>query len=108
MSENSLITDSTQNSINAISESINKILDGLENGERATLHDIIDKVIAETGVQISMANGLVPTLVRNYPGVEIEKGRNGGVFKGGKPKHIDARPRCDTCHQVVRVKPATE
>jgi hypothetical protein len=108
MSENSLITDSTQNSINAISESINKILDGLENGERVTLHDIIDKVIAETGVQISMANGLVPTLVRNYPGVEIEKGRNGGVFKGGKPKHIDERPRCETCHQVVRVKPATE
>lgn len=98
------IAPATQDTMNIVFEATKRILDKLEDGKKTTLKDLIDKVVAETKVQVSIANGLVPMYAHSYTGVSVEKGRNGGVFKGGKPKRVDPRPRCPTCGQVDRKK----
>jgi len=100
---------SAQDTMDSVKGSTYKILDLLEHGEKTTLKDLIDKVVAETEVQVSIANGLVPMVVHEWAkngNGSVEKGRNGGVFKGGKPIRIDPRPRCETCGQVDRRKQA--
>lgn len=105
------IAPSTKNTMDIVFESAKKILDALETGHKTTLKDLIDKVVAETKVQVSVANGLVPMYVHDWANKgegSVEKGRNGGVFKGGKPKRIDPRPRCSECGQVDRKKIITQ
>lgn len=100
---------SAQRTMDSVKVSTYKILDALVQGEKTTLKDLIDKVVAETNVQVSTANGLVPMVVHEWAdngNGSVEKGRNGGVFKGGKPIRIDPRPRCPTCGQVDRRKQA--
>lgn len=98
---------SANDTMNSVKESVNKILDALEDGEKTTLKDLIDKVVAETKIKVSIANGLVPMVVHEWASFgkgSVEKGRNGGVFKGGKPVRVDPRPRCPECGQVDRRK----
>lgn len=105
------VNASAQETMNLVFESARKILDVLQNGQKTTMKDLTDKVVAETKVQVSVANGLVPMYVHAWAGRgegTVEKGRNGGIFKGGKPKRIDPRPRCPECGQVDRKKIAKE
>jgi hypothetical protein len=98
---------SAQDIMDLVKESTTKILDVLEHGEKTTLKDLIDKVVSETKIQVSTANGLVPMVVHEWAkegNGSVEKGRNGGVFKGGKPIRVDSRPRCEACGQVDRKK----
>jgi len=98
---------SAQDTMDSVKESAYKILDLLKHGEKTTLKDLIDKVVAETKVRVSVANGLVPMVVhewaKNGKG-SVNKGRNGGIFPGGKKVRLDPRERCITCNQVVRSK----
>jgi len=105
--ENNSSPVSAQDTMDSVKGSAYKILDLLGHGEKTTLKDLIDKVVAETKVQVSIANGLVPMVVHEWAkngNGAVEKGRNGGVFKGGKPVRIDPRPRCLACGQVDRRK----
>ena len=82
-----------------------ELLDALEDGEKSTMRDLTDKVIAATGVKVSIANGIVSLLVHQWAAEghgKVERGRGGGVFRGGKRQRIDARPRCSECNQVIR------
>lgn len=100
-------SQSAQDIMDLVKESTTNILDVLEDGKKTTLKDLIDKVVAETKIQISTANGLVPMVVHQWANEghgSVEKGRNGGVFKGGKPVRVDSRPRCESCGQVDRKK----
>lgn len=106
-SEDAKVNVSAQETMNLVLESTNKVLDGLQHGHKTTMKDLTDKVVAETKVQVSVANGLVPMFVHAWAGRgegTVEKGRNGGIFKGGKQKRIDPRARCETCNQVIRPK----
>jgi hypothetical protein len=101
------VNASAQETMNLVFESTKKVLDALQNGHKTTMKDLTDRVVAETKVQVSVANGLVPMFVHAWAGRgegTVEKGRNGGIFKGGKPKRIDPRPRCSECGQVDRRK----
>lgn len=103
--ENSNITSSTQSTMDIVFQATKRRLDALELGTKTTLSDLIDKVVAETGAKVSIVNGLVPMFVHDWARKgegSINKGRNGGIFKGGKPRHEDTRKRCDACHQVLR------
>lgn len=99
--------DSSIDTMDSVKKSVYKILDTLETNKKTTLKDLIDKVVSETNIQVSIANGLIPMIVhewaRNGNGT-VEKGRGGGVYKGGKQKRVDPRARCGTCNQVVRFK----
>jgi hypothetical protein len=97
------ISSSTQDMMTSILKSIQSHIPA-EEGKKITMKDLIDKVVFDTKIKISTANGLVPELVRNYPGVKVEAGRSGGVYRGGKPVRVDRRERCETCNQVVRQK----
>lgn len=93
---------SNSTAVSIVKEATHQILDGMENGSRMQVQDLIDKVIAKTMVKISIATYLVPIFARDYPGVEVYRGRNGGVYKGGKKIRQDMRPRCGECGQVKR------
>ena len=82
-----------------------ELLDALQDGEKSTMRDLTDKVIARTGVKVSIANGIVSLLVHQWAAEghgEVHRGRAGGIFKGGKKQRIDPRQRCPECNQVVR------
>ena len=92
----------TQETLNKIIDISNREFNNLNDGEKITLKDLIGIVVAETGIPTSKATGLVQTYAHECSAVKVELGRNGGIFKGGRPVRVDARPRCNECHQVVR------
>lgn len=82
-------------------------LNALNDGEKITLKDLIDKTVAVTGTPISIANGVMSMIVHgwcNEGNGSINRGAYGGIFKGGKKVRVDPRPRCEACNQVVRPK----
>lgn len=98
-------SDSKNNTetMSKVKEATNEVLNAMENETKIQLEDLIDRVIAKTGVKISIATYLAPMFARDYPGVEICRGRGGGVYKGGKRVRQDVRPRCAECGQVRRI-----
>jgi hypothetical protein len=98
---------STQDTMNLVFTATNKILDALQNGEKTILRDVIDRVVFETKVQQSIVNGIVPMFIHQWANAgngSVNKGRNGGIYKGSKQIRVDPRPRCETCNQVLRKK----
>jgi len=91
---------------NAIIDKVNNatktLLEEIKEGERQTMRDVVDKVVAITGVPISQAAGLVNLYVHNYPGFRVEKGMKGGIYRGPKQLRVDKRERCGACGQVLR------
>ena len=85
--------------------SAKKQLDNVEQHNKILLHDLVDKVVAETHIKATIAQGLISMFledwVRKGEGT-METGRAGGIFKNGKKPRFDGRPRCELCHQVVR------
>lgn len=88
-----------------VKTALDNLLDNLKDGERTTVKDLVDKVVYSTGVQVSIANGIVPMLVHTWAqsgAGSIRRGRAGGVIKGEIKQRVDPRPRCGECHQVLR------
>ena len=88
--------------VDVAKNSMQKIIDKMEMHERITLKNLIDKIVFETQIPVSIANGLIPMLLHSHTEVKIEKGQGGGVFKGGRRPICDNRPRCSECNQVVK------
>lgn len=79
------------------------IIDTMKDGEKIAIRDLVDKVTSKVDMSSGNVMGLVQLFCKRSKGlVSVEVGRGGGVFKGGKPKRVDNRPRCTTCNQVVR------
>jgi uncharacterized protein YciI len=87
-----------------VNNSVAKHLAKLQQYEKTTLKDLTDKVVADTKLPYSNVMGLVSIYVHQDKSVSVERGRNGGIFMGGRKPHIDNRPRCSHCNQVVRPK----
>jgi len=88
-----------------VKTALNNLLDNLEDGQRTTVKDLVDKIVHTTGVQVSMVNGIVPMLIHSWAqsgAGSIRRGRTGGVVKGEIKQRIDPRERCGECHQVLR------
>jgi len=107
------IDANVQNTMNIVFDAAKRILDAVAEtpGKKTTLRDLIDKVVYETKVQVSVANGLVPMFVHNWEKAghgEMKRGRNGGIFPGGRVQRIDPRTRCQTCNQVIRFDKKSE
>ena len=84
---------------------LDDLLDVMNDGDRTTLRDLVDKIVYATHVQISIVNGLVPMMIHQKCQEgwgTIRRGRNGGITKGIQPERVDMRPRCGECHQVLR------
>jgi hypothetical protein len=76
-----------------------------EGENHTTVRDMIDKVVAATGVKVSIANGVVPLLLQEWQEAghgQVLRGRRGGIWLGGRKQRVDMRPRCESCHQVLR------
>jgi hypothetical protein len=101
-SQVSVVSD-LQETMNKVIEATKRQFADVSDGEKIVLKDLLDKVVAETGVKAYKASGIINAYLDSKDsGVEVEAGRNGGCYKGGKPKRVDSRPRCDSCHQVLR------
>lgn len=90
--------------MNEVFQLTREILDGMQKHDRIEVGDLSEKVFAKTQ---NMALWHVSNLVRMYlkdcTDVTVERGARGGVYKGGKPVLVDERPRCHTCHQLIRL-----
>lgn len=93
-----------KNNMDKVFSSAKNIIDELEDGEKIIIRDLVDKVVFDTKLSNSIVNSYVDVFVHSYEAVKVEKGRGGGVFKGGRPKRVDNRPRCLSCYQVLRDK----
>lgn len=79
------------------------IINDMKQGEKITVRDLSDKVAAQIdNLPSGNITNLVQMFLKQCKDVSVEIGRGGGVFKGGKPKRVDIRPRCQTCNQVIR------
>lgn len=100
---NNKVGSDVQDTMNKVINATKKQVDKLNNGEKVVLKDLIDMVVSETGVKMYKATGIVNTyLDSSDSGMTVERGRNGGAYKGGKPIRVDKRARCESCHQVLR------
>lgn len=89
--------------MNEVFEQTRLIIDTMKDGEKIAIGDLVDQVASKVEMSGGNVMGLVKLFCKRSKGlVSVEVGRGGGVFKGGKPKRIDNRPRCTTCNQVVR------
>lgn len=108
---NNKLSDKSEVSIyagmNEIVGEANKIIQDMKQGERILTDDLTDKISSKLKLPQSNVKNLVSLFLKQCKDVRIEIGRGGGIFKGGRPKRIDARPRCHTCGQVVRVNGKT-
>jgi hypothetical protein len=82
-----------------------KHFDTMADGEKITMQDLSDKIVAATGVKVSSVNTLM-RIIASEPdsGIYIKVGRGGGIVKGERKEKIDSRPRCPTCHRVETPK----
>src|ERR1700722_3182793 len=90
----------TNNTMNRIFSAAQKQLDNIKEHEKILLHDLIDKVVAETQVKTTIAQGLISMFLEDWVGRgegTLESGRSGGIYKGGKKQRVDMRPRCTGC-----------
>ncbi len=90
--------------MNEVFDHTRQIIDTMKQGEKIAIRDLVDKVAAKVDMSGGNVMGLVQLFCKRSKEVSVEVGRGGGVFKGGKPKRVDNRPRCITCHQVVRAE----
>lgn len=92
-----------QETMSKVIESTKRQFADVSDGEKIVLKDLLDKVVAETGVKAYKASGIINAyLDSSDSGVEVHAGRGGGCYKGKKNTRVDSRPRCDSCHQVLR------
>lgn len=79
------------------------ILNEMNEGEKIGVKELANKVNSKiSGMSRSSVTSLVQMYCKTTQDVSIEVGRAGGIYKGGKKRRIDARPRCKECGQVVR------
>lgn len=88
--------------MNEVFEHTRRIIEDMQQGEKITVRDLVDKVSSEVNMGIGNVHNLVQMFLKKRKDVTVEIGRGGGVFKGGKPKRVDNRPRCASCNQVLR------
>lgn len=93
---------SVYSGMNEVFAHTRNIIDTMQQGEKIGIRDLADKVAAQVEMPSGNVMSLVQLFCKRSKDVSVEVGRGGGVFKGGKPKRVDTRPRCPTCHQVVR------
>jgi TRAP-type mannitol/chloroaromatic compound transport system substrate-binding protein len=96
-----------QDTLTIVKNYVLKILNNLQDGERTTAKDIIQKVSSDLKIKISTAGSIVPMIVREWEAAgngTFRRGQGQGIYKGKRPEKIDPRPRCETCNQVIRTK----
>jgi hypothetical protein len=94
--------------MNQVASIVETHLNGMKEGEKITLKDLSKKVFDQTGLVGSIVTPVISLLTKTWPGITIEKGRFGGIYKGGRAvtaKKPDDRERCQHCKQVIRTKP---
>ncbi len=80
-------------------------LNKLKDGESIKTKDLVDLIVNETGSVPSLVRPIVTSVVAEMRDeFYVKKGVGGGIFRGQLEIKEDTRPRCPTCHQVIREK----
>ena len=91
------------NSLNSVFETTNVFLESMKEGDKISLRDLSNQVAEKLGLAVSAVKDLVGLAAHNFEGVDVSRGRFGGVFKGERIKK-EIRPKCDACGQTIRAK----
>lgn len=82
-------------------------IEQMEVGSRTNLKCLNEKVSSFVGLPQTVCLPFVSTFVKNYERCWVQKGRNGGIYKGTRPiKHLN-KPCidvCDKCNQPIVCK----
>jgi len=100
-----------------LGECTTELINTMERGQHLSYKDFVDQIMtkfkkypnSDQSITTGYVTNFVHSFVKSSSEVTSEKGRKGGVYKGGKMARIDKRPRCHTCNQVLRpVKSSSE
>lgn len=83
-----------------IIEEIRSIFQGMADGDRIAVDDLVAQIAHKVELPKNQIHNIVSMYLKECRDATVEGGRGGGVFKGGRPKKIDDRPRCPTCDRV--------
>ena len=72
-----------------------KVVDGLADGERKQIKDIVTEVVKATGMETTFVLGFVSYFAHNIePEAHVRRGKKGGLVKGARkvpaPKKVKA------------------
>jgi hypothetical protein len=90
-------------SLNLVFDTTREALDAMKQGDKISIKDLSNQVAEKLDLAVSAVKDLVGLAAHNYDGVEVSRGRFGGVFKGERIKK-EIRPKCQACGQTIRAK----
>lgn len=103
-SETKIDTTQSIDTMKQVFASAQKFIDVIPQHNRITITDLVDKVAGDTQLKHNVVNVMVNMFIEECVENKVgEKyiGANGGFYKGSKKPHIDNRPRCEACKQVI-------
>ena len=84
-----------------VSDTIDSIFEKVAEHDRMLMTDLITTIGMKTGIPVSISRAYAQAYLKDHPTLIIERGRDGGVFKGGRKIYVDKKERCQTCNQVL-------
>ncbi len=92
--------------LNAMIQKVNNAtqftIDNLAENEKISLKALTKRVAGFLGLSQSLCSSIVAMYVKSSDKCTMQRGRNGGIYKGKFHKEVD--PRCDHCGQKLRAK----
>lgn len=79
-------------------------IENLQEGEKISLKSLTERVARFLGLSQALCAPFVTMFVKSYDRCTMQKGRNGGIYKGKLARKEDLEPRCDHCGQKLRAK----
>lgn len=77
-------------------------VDNLPQGHKVSIKQLTEKVADFLDMPQAQVAQFVAMFIRSYDKCTVQKGRNGGIYRGAVPKKIDHEPRCAACGQKLR------
>jgi len=79
-------------------------IENLQEGEKISLKALTERVARFLGLSQALCAPFVMMFVKSYDRCTMQKGRNGGIYKGKMARKEDMVPRCNHCGQKIRAK----
>lgn len=108
ITKNSKVSQLQLDKLNAIIVKVNDAtayaIENLQEGEKISLKCLTERVARFLGLSQALCTPFVTMFVKSYDKCTMQKGRNGGIYKGKPLRKEDLEPRCNHCGQKLRAK----
>lgn len=87
-----------------VNEATEHAIQNLKEGQKISLKELTEKVAHFLDLSQTQCAPFVTMFVKQYDKCTMQKGRNGGIYKGKPVKKQDKTPRCMACGQKIKSK----